>query len=53
VDTATQRIDFVFYRGHVTAREARLAGDARQDRVDGMWPSDHAGLRALLQVGEQ
>jgi endonuclease/exonuclease/phosphatase family metal-dependent hydrolase len=53
VDTATQRIDFVFYRGQVTAREARLAGDATQDRVDGMWPSDHAGLRALLQVGEQ
>ena len=53
VDTATQRIDFVFYRGLVAAREARLAGDAKQDRVDGMWPSDHAGLRALLQVGEE
>lgn len=53
VDTASQRIDFVFYRGHVTARQARLAGDSRQDRVDDMWPSDHAGLRALLQVGEE
>lgn len=52
-DTATQRIDFVFYRGHVTSREARLAGDAKQDRVDNMWPSDHAGLRALLQVGAE
>ncbi|MDE3187198.1 MAG: endonuclease/exonuclease/phosphatase family protein [Acidobacteriota bacterium] len=49
-DTATQRIDFVFYRGHVTARTSRLAGDNKQDKVDGMWPSDHAGLRALLQV---
>jgi endonuclease/exonuclease/phosphatase family metal-dependent hydrolase len=53
VDTATQRIDFVFLRGHVTAREARLAGDAKQDQVDGMWPSDHAGLRALLQIGQE
>jgi len=53
VDTATQRIDFVFYRGLVNARASRLAGDAKQDRVDGMWPSDHAGLRALLQVGLQ
>ena len=53
IDTATQRIDFVFYRGLVNARTARLAGDSKQDKVDGMWPSDHAGLRALLQVGKQ
>ena len=53
MDTASQRIDFVFYRGLVNARTARLAGDAKQDKVDGMWPSDHAGLRALLQVGKQ
>lgn len=53
VDTATQRIDFVFYRGRVTPRESRLAGDSKQDRIDGLWPSDHAGLRALLQVGGQ
>ncbi len=52
-DTATQRIDFVFYRGLVNARTASLAGDSKQDKVDGMWPSDHAGLRALLQVGRQ
>jgi len=53
IDTASQRIDFVFYRGLVNARTARLAGDDKQDKVDGMWPSDHAGLRALLQVGRQ
>lgn len=50
-DTATQRIDFVFLRGHVNARVVDLAGDQKQDRVDNMWPSDHAGLRALLQLG--
>ena len=53
VDTASQRIDFVFYRGLLNAREARLAGDSKQDRVNGMWPSDHAGLRALLQIGAE
>jgi endonuclease/exonuclease/phosphatase (EEP) superfamily protein YafD len=52
-DTATQRIDFIFYRGLLNAREARLAGDAKQDRIDGMWPSDHTGLRALLKIGRQ
>src|SRR4051794_38361392 len=39
VDTATQRIDFVFHRGLVNARVADLAGDKKQDRVDGQWPS--------------
>ncbi len=53
VDTATQRIDFVFYRGLLNSRETRLAGDDKQNRVDGMWPSDHAGLRALMQIGAQ
>lgn len=50
-DTATQRIDFIFLRGNLDACESRLAGDDKQDRVDGMWPSDHAGLRALVQIG--
>jgi endonuclease/exonuclease/phosphatase family metal-dependent hydrolase len=49
-DTATQRIDFVFYRGLLNPLVTSLAGDMKNDRVDGMWPSDHAGLRALLQV---
>jgi endonuclease/exonuclease/phosphatase family metal-dependent hydrolase len=50
VNTASQRIDFVFHRGDVKAREAWLEGNQWYDRVDGMWPSDHAGLGALLQV---
>ncbi len=53
VDTATQRIDYIFYRGLVNPRTSSLAGDAKQDRIDGLWPSDHAGVRALLQVGVQ
>ena len=52
-DTTTQRIDFVFYRGLVNARVASLAGDVKHDKVNDMWPSDHAGLRALLQIGAE
>jgi endonuclease/exonuclease/phosphatase family metal-dependent hydrolase len=52
-DTATQRIDFVFHRGLVNARVADLGGDKKQDRVDNQWPSDHAGLRVLLQLGAE
>lgn len=51
VDTATQRIDFIFFRGLVTTRQSTLAGAASHDRVEGLWPSDHAGVRALLQLG--
>jgi len=53
IDTATQRIDFIFHRGLANARVADLAGDKKQDRVDNQWPSDHAGLRALLQIGAE
>jgi endonuclease/exonuclease/phosphatase family metal-dependent hydrolase len=53
VDTATQRIDFIFFRGPVRARVSRLAGAAPHDRIGGHWPSDHAGVRALLQVGSE
>jgi len=49
-DTASQRIDFVFYRGHVKTLQTQLSGDMKQDKIDGMWPSDHAGLSAHMQV---
>ena len=53
VDTATQRIDFIFSRRPIRALTSRLAGAAPHDRTGGLWPSDHAGVRAVLQVGEQ
>lgn len=52
VDTATQRIDFIFFRGSVRAQVSSLAGADAHDKVRGLWPSDHAGVRALLQVGQ-
>ena len=53
VNTATQRIDFIFSRGPVRALTSRLAGAAPHDRTGGLWPSDHAGVRAVLQVGSE
>jgi len=53
VDTATQRIDFIFSRGPVRALTSRRAGTDSHDRVGGVWPSDHAGVRAVLQVGSE
>jgi endonuclease/exonuclease/phosphatase family metal-dependent hydrolase len=51
VSQLTQRIDFIFFRGQLHALNSRLAGAATHDRIDGLWPSDHAGLRATLLVG--
>jgi endonuclease/exonuclease/phosphatase family metal-dependent hydrolase len=53
VDTATQRIDFIFFRGAVRGQVSSLAGADPHDKVGGLWPSDHAGVRALLQVGSE
>lgn len=46
-----QRIDYIFFNNGVRALNARLAGQRPQDKVDGLWPSDHAGVRATLLVG--
>ena len=51
VNTATQRIDYIFGRGPVRPLTTRLAGAAKHDRIAGLWPSDHAGVHAVLQVG--
>ena len=51
VNTATQRIDYIFGRGPVRPLTTRLAGAATHDRIAGLWPSDHAGVHAVLQVG--
>jgi endonuclease/exonuclease/phosphatase family metal-dependent hydrolase len=46
-----QRIDYIFFKNGVRAPTAQLAGQRPQDKVDGLWPSDHAGVRANLLVG--
>lgn len=51
--TAFQRIDYIWTLGEVRPLNLSLAGDAPQDKVSGLWPSDHVGVRATLQFGRQ
>jgi hypothetical protein len=49
--TLTQRIDFVLTRGGITASSANRVGHEREDRTpSGLWPSDHAGVWAVLHL---
>ena len=49
--TLSQRIDYVLFRGSVTALTANLVGHTQADRTpSGLWPSDHAGVRSVLQL---
>lgn len=45
----SQRLDLVLSRGPWTVRDAQVFGEAPADMIDGLWPSDHAGLFAALR----
>jgi len=47
-----ERIDFVFHRGGLTTIGVDLIGEDPADRIvpPGLWPSDHAGVLAVLRV---
>ncbi len=46
-----QRVDYVLFRGSVTAQATHLVGATPADRTpSGLWPSDHAGVRSVLQL---
>jgi endonuclease/exonuclease/phosphatase family metal-dependent hydrolase len=49
-----QRIDLALLRGGVGVDDVRLIGDSDGDRItpSGLWPSDHAGLIATLDIPE-
>jgi hypothetical protein len=51
--SAFQRIDYIWTLGNVRPLNVSQAGAAPQDKVSGLWPSDHAGVRAHLQFGHQ
>lgn len=52
VDSTFQRIDYIFYSaGKARPLTCELAGAAPHDKIGGLWPSDHAGVRAKLQLG--
>jgi endonuclease/exonuclease/phosphatase family metal-dependent hydrolase len=50
---ATVRIDLVLFRDDVRAKDANIVGsDAASDKTaQGLWPSDHGGVVATLEVG--
>ncbi len=49
--THFQRIDMVFTKGAVHAVAAELLGEVPEDRTPtGLWPSDHAGVVATLEI---
>lgn len=47
-----ERIDFVFLSPDLVPSNAKLTGDKAGAIVDGLWPSDHAGLVARIRVPE-
>ena len=49
----SERIDLILYRGEVEATEAYRVGKEPSDRTpSGRWPSDHAGVVALLELDD-
>jgi hypothetical protein len=49
--TLKERIDFVLTRGGITASSANRVGHEPEDRTpSGLWPSDHAGVWAVLRL---
>ena len=49
--THNRRIDVVMFRGELTALSTYVVGNDPSDKTpSGMWPSDHAGVVAVLQV---
>ena len=51
--TAFQRIDYIWTLGDVRPLNLSQIGADPHDKVSGLWPSDHAGVRAHLQFGRQ
>ena len=46
----SSRIDLVLHGKGVRATRAKVVGEARADRLGGLWPSDHAGVVARLRL---
>jgi hypothetical protein len=51
VDGDARCIDFIWLRGTVRAIEARLAFDRPDTQDPTLYPSDHLGVAAMLEVG--
>ena len=49
----TFRVDLVLLRGDIGVRDIHLVGNTPENFVDGVWPSDHAGMVATLQISNR
>jgi endonuclease/exonuclease/phosphatase family metal-dependent hydrolase len=47
---ARERIDHILFRGPISVRTAALVGGDATDVVEGLWPSDHAGVLSVLRL---
>ena len=45
-----QRVDLVLLSGGIDVRDIHLIGNKSSDMVQGVWPSDHAGIVASLRI---
>jgi endonuclease/exonuclease/phosphatase family metal-dependent hydrolase len=45
-----QRLDYVFTRGAAEASKIDLLGEAAKDMFRHLWPSDHAGISAVISL---
>lgn len=45
-----ERIDLIFTRGAFTLLGPKITGSTPNTRVDGLWPSDHAGLAGSIRL---
>jgi endonuclease/exonuclease/phosphatase family metal-dependent hydrolase len=51
LSTASERIDYVLFKGDFKVRAAAVVGATPADRTpSGLWPSDHAGVVADLKL---
>jgi endonuclease/exonuclease/phosphatase family metal-dependent hydrolase len=50
VSLLDERIDLILTRGAAKTKSAVIVGDQPSDRVDGLWPSDHAGVVATIRL---
>jgi len=51
VSILNSRIDFILFRGAFLVRSADIVGENPADRTpSGLWPSDHAGVAATLEL---
>ena len=46
----TQRLDYVFTQGGAEPFSIDIVGEEVGDRLGGLWPSDHAGISAVIEL---